>query len=233
MWLVKWLLAIPHFIVLVFLWFAFFVTTIVAWFAILFTARYPRALFDFNVGVLRWSWRVAFYAYAAGGTDLYPPFTLRRTDYPADFEVDYPERLSRGLVLIKGWLLAIPHLLILGILAGTTWSWQADNGDLGTTYQRGTGISLLGLLVLVALVALLFTGRYLRPLFDLILGIDRWIYRVMAYVALMRDEYPPFRLDQGPEEVARRVDGSPQAGTALPGAPMAPNPAAPGPTTRL
>jgi hypothetical protein len=68
MWLVKWFLAIPHFILLVFLWFAFLVTTIVAGFAILFTGRYPRPLFAFNVGVLRWNWRMAFYAYAAAGT---------------------------------------------------------------------------------------------------------------------------------------------------------------------
>lgn len=200
LWLVKWFLAIPHFVVLVFLWFAFAVTTIVAGFAILFTGHYPRALFNFNVGVMRWNWRVAFYAYAAAGTDLYPPFTLAHTDYPADFDVDYPERLSRGLVLVKWWLLAIPHLLIVAALAGTAWTWRADTTDLGTTYERSTGISLLGILVLVAVVALLFTGRYLRPLFDLILGINRWIYRVMAYTALMRDEYPPFRLDQGPGE---------------------------------
>ncbi|ACL40043.1 conserved hypothetical protein [Pseudarthrobacter chlorophenolicus A6] len=200
LWLVKWFLAIPHFVVLVFLWFAFAVTTIVAGFAILFTGRYPRALFNFNVGVMRWNWRVAFYAYAAAGTDRYPPFTLAHTDYPADFDVDYPERLSRGLVLVKWWLLAIPHLLIVAALAGTAWTWRAETTDLGTTYERSTGISLLGILVLVAVVALLFTGRYLRPLFDLVMGINRWIYRVMAYTALMRDEYPPFRLDQGPGE---------------------------------
>ena len=216
MWLVKWFLAIPHFIVLAFLWIAFLVVTIVAGFAILFTGRYPRALFNFNVGVLRWNWRVAFYAYAAAGTDRYPPFSLARTDYPADFEVDYPERLSRGLVLVKWWLLAIPHLLIVAALAGTTWTWQADTGDLGTTYERGTGISLLGLLVLIAVVALLFTGRYLRPLFDLIIGINRWIYRVLAYTSLMRDEYPPFRLDQGPGEVARPVLPPQHEGTPLP-----------------
>jgi hypothetical protein len=216
MWLVKWFLAIPHFIVLFFLWFAFAVTTIVAGFAILFTGHYPRPLFDFNVGVLRWNWRVAFYAYAAVGTDLYPPFTLARTNYPADFEVDYPQRLSRGLVLIKWWLLAIPHLLIVAVLAGATWTWRADAGDFGATYERGRGLSLLGLLVLIAAVALLFTGRYLRPLFDLILGVNRWIYRVAAYTALMRDEYPPFRLDQGPRDVVRPEDGGPLGGTPLP-----------------
>ncbi|VXC21959.1 conserved membrane hypothetical protein [Arthrobacter sp. 9AX] len=224
MWLVKWFLAIPHFIVLAFLWFAFLVTTIVAGFAILITGRYPRPLFTFNVGVLRWNWRVAFYAYAAAGTDLYPPFTLARTNYPADFEVDYPERLSRGLVLVKWWLLAIPHLLVVAAFAGTTWTWQAETDDLGTTYERGTGLSLLGLLVLIAVVVLLFTGRYLRPLFGLIMGINRWIYRVLAYTALMRDEYPPFRLDQGPDEVPHPAVGTQLDGAVLPEAGPAPRP---------
>jgi len=215
MWLIKWFLAIPHYIVLFFLWFAFFVTTIVAGFAILFTGRYPRSLFNFNVGVLRWNWRVAFYAYAAIGTDRYPPFTLARTDYPADFDVEYPEQLSRGLVLIKWWLLALPQLLIVSAFSGaaSTWgsrrTWVDGRWVDGTWvdgtwvgYQGGGGISLIGLLVIVAGFSLLFTGRFGRRLFDLLIGLNRWTHRVIAYVALMRDEYPPFRLDMGPMDPA-------------------------------
>lgn len=186
-------------IVLFFLWFALIVTTIIAGFAILFTCRYPRALFNFNVGVLRWNWRVTFYAYSALATDKYPPFALSSTDYPADFDVDYPERLSRGLVLVKWWLLALPHLLIVALFSSAAWtfdnSWSAD-------YSRAAGFSLLGVLVLIAAVMLLFTGRYQRALFDLIMGINRWIYRVATYVLLLRDEYPPFRLDQGTNELS-------------------------------
>jgi hypothetical protein len=193
-WLVKWLLAVPHYIVLAILWFAFVVTTILSGVAILFTGRYPRSLFNFNVGVLRWQWRVAFYAFAALGTDRYPPFTLARADYPADFDVDYPDRLNNWLVLIKWWLLALPQLLIVAALTGSAgfW-WGRGNGG----YQA---VPLLGLLVFIAAVILLFTGRFRQDLFDLVLGINRWVYRVYAYVALMRDEYPPLRLDQGPAD---------------------------------
>src|SRR5215212_6699669 len=109
-------LAIRHYVVLAFLWVAFLATTVIAGCAVLFTGRYPRSLFDFNVGILRWNWRVGFYVYAALGTDRYPPFTLSRTDYPADFDVAYPGHLSRGMVVVK-WLLAIPHLMIVFLIA--------------------------------------------------------------------------------------------------------------------
>ena len=193
-WLVKWFLAIPHVVVLAFLWAAFAVLTVVAGLAVLLTGRYPRAIFDFNVGVLRWTWRVTFYAFALA-TDRFPPFSLQPDPgYPADFAVPYPERLSRGLVLVKWWLLALPHYLVVALFGGgvTWWWWNGDGRGPGAL-----GAGLIGLLVVVAAVALLFTGRYLRPVFDFVMGMYRWTYRVLAYAALLRDEYPPFRLDNG------------------------------------
>jgi hypothetical protein len=192
-WLVKWFLAIPHFVVLIFLWIAFVVLTVVAGFAILFTGRYPRRWFEFNVGVLRWTWRVAYYATSALGTDRYPPFTLRPTAYPAQLDVAYPEQLSRGLVLVKSWLLAIPHLAIVGVL---TAGWTLGRDTWWFWFEGG----LLGVILLVVALALLFTGRYPPGLHDLVMGINRWSYRVIVYVALMTDRYPPFRLDQGASE---------------------------------
>lgn len=209
LWLVKWLLLIPHYIILFFLWIAFTVLTVVAWFAILFTARYPRGIFDFNLGVLRWTWRVDYYGYAALGTDAYPPFTLEDVpDYPARLDIAYPDRLSRGLVLVKSRLLAIPHLLVLGFfLGGGLYVTQAaDDPD---SWAWGSGIA--GLLVLFAGVALLFGRGYPRGIFDLILGMDRWAARVAAYVFLMTDTYPPFRLDQGGSEPAGPVLPEPSA----------------------
>ena len=199
LWLVKWLLAIPHVVVLCFLWIAFVLLSVVAFFAILFTGRYPRGIFEFNVGVLRWSWRVSFYTYNALGTDRYPPFTLGPVpDYPATLEVDYPERLSRGLVLVKWWLLAIPHYVVVCAFAG-----GASSGG------------LVMLLVVFAGIVLLFKGRYPTGIFDFVLGMNRWAMRVVAYAGLMTDVYPPFRLDLGgsePESVPPRGVATPAVG---------------------
>jgi hypothetical protein len=194
LWLVKWFLAIPHYVVLAFLWLAVVPLTVIAGFAILFTGRYPRSIFDFNVGVMRWSWRVSYYTFGALATDRYPPFSLASdAGYPADLTVDYPQRLSRGLVLVKWWLLAIPQYLIVAFFAGGlgTVAWTDEDWR----YTLGGG--LIGLLVLIAGIVLAVTGRYPVPLYDFVMGMNRWCYRVLAYAALMRDEYPPFRLDAG------------------------------------
>jgi hypothetical protein len=233
--------------VLALLWIAFVVTTVVAWFAILFTGRYPRALFFFNVGVLRWNWRVAFYGYSALGTDRYPPFTLAVTDYPADFTIEYPQRLSRGLVLVKSWLLALPHLLLIAAITGGGMyreavggpsGWWGDRGDwderggwfdggswdddgawgAGSENWTSPGFTVWGILIVVVGVILLVTARYPRALFDLLIGLNRWGYRVAAYAGLFRDEYPPFRLDQGPGPVAHTAEAArpPEGGATAP-----------------
>jgi uncharacterized protein DUF4389 len=195
LWLVKWLLLIPHYILLVFLSLAFVVVTLVAYVAVVFTGRYPAGLREFNLGVLRWGWRVGFYGYEVLGTDRYPPFTLADVpDYPAGVRVDPPERIRRWLPFVA-WLLAFPHLLILAGLAGGGWQLY-NNGDL--TVSAPVGLVAAG--VLVAAVALLVTGRYPPGLYDLLVGVGRWGLRVVAYVALLTDAYPPFRLDQGERE---------------------------------
>jgi len=185
LWLVKWLLLIPHLVVLCFLVAAFVVLTIIAFFAVFFTARYPKKMFDFNVGVLRWSWRVFFYGYSALATDIYPPFTLDSVDYPADLQIEYPEDLKNWLVLFK-WFLAIPHYAILGVLIGWGYTHAAE-----TQYPSG---GLLWILIVITAVLLLFTGKYHKDIFKLVMGINRWMYRVIAYVGLMTDRYPHFRL---------------------------------------
>jgi len=211
LWLVKWVLLIPHYIVLAFLFMAAFVLTVIAFFAILFTGHYPRSIFDFNVAVLRWWWRVSFYGYSALGTDQYPPFTFdAAADYPATLEVPYPQQLSRGLVLVKWWLLAIPHYVIVAALIGGTT--LAVHG----AYTYAVPYSgLITLLVVVAAVAVLFTRRYPRGIFDLVMGLNRWVFRVLVYALLLRDEYPPFRLDMGGEE----TPGVPNTATPAPSTP--------------
>ncbi|MGW4169160.1 DUF4389 domain-containing protein [Streptomyces chartreusis] len=194
LWLVKWILVVPHFVVLFFLWIAFVVVSVIAFFAILFTERYPRPLFDFNLVVLRWSWRVAYYSYSALGTDRYPPFSLgEEPGYPTRLDIVYPEHLSRGLVLVKWWLLAIPQYIVIGFFLG------------GVHLGWWTG-GLVAVLTVIAAVTMAFTEKYPRDLFALILGLDRWCLRVVAYAALMTDAYPPFRLDMGGMEPTGREE---------------------------
>lgn len=166
-WLVKWLLAIPHFIIVGAYQYLAGALVLVSIFAILFTGRYPRGLFDLVAGYARWSARVSVYPFLR---DEYPPFTIGDApDYPARLRIEYPERLSRGMWLVK-WLLAIPHFVVLYFYA----------------------IAVLFAL-LIALFTIVFTGRIPRGLFEFMAGLYRWQYRVMAYALLMlTDEYPPF-----------------------------------------
>jgi hypothetical protein len=169
-WLIfiKWLLAIPHFLIIAVFGYLVELTTFISWFAILFTARYPRSLFGLAVMYLRWNARVT--AYVALLRDEYPPFGGGNPEYPVRFDVEYPEKLSRLFIFVK-WLLAIPHLVILVLL------------------------HVVGLVVyVIAWFAILFTGRFPRSLFDFLVGIGRWSVRVNTYIYLMRDEYPPFSL---------------------------------------
>jgi hypothetical protein len=191
LWLVKWFLLIPHIVILIFLWIAFILMTIGAFFVLLFTGRFPRGIFEFNVGVLRWTWRVSFYSYSALATDRYPPFALADDpDYPARLEIDYPERQRRGLPLIGWWLLGIPQYALATVFAGAGAGWAWKYGWGGVT----------DILMFVVAMLLLFKKRYPEDVFNVVMGFDRWVVRVVAYAAFMTSQYPPFRFDPGGSE---------------------------------
>jgi hypothetical protein len=165
---VKWLLAIPHVVILYVLSMAVSVVTFIAFFAILFTKRYPQELFRFAVNVNRWSANLTAYVYLM--RDEYPPFSWEAGRYPVTYDVEYPEGLSRWLIFVK-WLLAVPHIIILSFL------------------YVGLFLALVA-----AWFAILFTKRFPESLFRFAVGVYRWNLRVNAYANLLRDDYPPFRM---------------------------------------
>jgi hypothetical protein len=173
--LVHWLLSIPYYIVLYVLQLALGIVTFVAWFAILFTGNIPGGMYGFMVLVHRFQWRYSSYFLFL--REPYPPFDFTNTDLDPDtdpstrFSVERPERLSRLLIFVK-WLLAFPHYIVLLFLL------------------VGAAIASL-----VGFFAVLITGRWPEGLRQFIVGVHRWAYRVQAYVYLLTDVYPPFRLD--------------------------------------
>jgi hypothetical protein len=169
-WLIfiKWLLAIPHYIILYFLQLAQFVVLFIAFFAILFTKKYPRSLFDFFVGVNRWN--ANYTAYVLLLRDEYPPFSMDEGTYPVTYDVQYPSELSRWMIFVK-WLLAIPNLIVAAIV-----------------------LLVAYLVTIIAFFSILFTKKYPESMFNFVVGALRWAQRASAYVTLLRDEYPPFSM---------------------------------------
>ena len=166
--LIRWLLAIPHLIILSGLRYVALAVVVFAFFAILFTGRHPAGLFRFQVGVLRWNQNVGAYVLFH---NRYPPFSFDEGKYPpVTFQVDRAEHYNRFLPFIK-WLLAIPHLIILSLL------WV-----------------ITVLLYVFTFLAVLVTGKYPRGPFNFIVGTSRWGARVTAYLMLVVDDYPPFSM---------------------------------------
>jgi len=168
------ILAIPQLLIVYALGTVVGLVTFISWFAILFTKRYPKGLFDLVVSFNRWSANV--YAYIALLRDEYPPFSTDPGRYAVVYDVAYPETLNRWLIFVK-WLLVVPHQIVLGVLG-----------------------LLAGVFGMIAWFAILFTGRFPRGLFDYIAGLLRWYLRVSAYSGLLTDKFPPYsgRADAGP-----------------------------------
>jgi hypothetical protein len=170
--LVKWLLAFPHYFVLFFLLIGVFFAKIVAFFAVLFTGRYPQGIFDFVAGVLRWGWRVN--AYVLLLTDRYPPFSLEPDpDYPAQLEIDYPADGVDNWRPLVHWLLIIPFAIVAGVL-----------------------VAVAGLVAFIGVFVILFTRELPEGMFKLILYPYRWQFRGSAYMLWMVTRYPPFEWEQ-------------------------------------
>jgi hypothetical protein len=166
--LVKGLLAIPHFFALFFVLIAAYLGIIGAWFAVLFTGKYPPGIFNFVVGAYRWLARVN--AYTRLQTDLYPPFSLDDDpNYPVRVVVQYPEQgIARWRPLLS-WLLVIPYAICAYFV-----------------------ILIAGVCVVIAFFTILFTKKFPRELFDVVTISERWALRTFVYAEFMTEEYPPF-----------------------------------------
>ena len=163
---------IPHGTILFFYGIATWVGSLIAFVSILLNGKYPEGVFNFHLGYYRWSARVN--SYLGLMTDEYPPFTAQPVaTSPVHVRIQRPENLSKGLAVLKfflGWAyVGIPHGLILFFYS------------IAVTFTS-----------LLAFISILFTGRYPIGLFRFAVGLNRWDLRVSAYLAFMRDEYPPF-----------------------------------------
>lgn len=170
--LVKWLLAFPHYIVLVLLAIGLLFAVIISAFAVLFTRTYPQGLFDYIVGVFRWGWRVTSYVYLLN--DRYPPFSLQPDPaYPASLEVPYPDQgIDRWRPFVH-WLLVIPYAIVAGVL----------------TY-------LAAVVAFIGVFVILFTKDLPEGMFKLILIPYRWQLRALSYGHFLIDRYPPFEWEE-------------------------------------
>lgn len=137
------------------------------WAAVIVRQYVPHWMFDFQVALMRFQARA--YGYLALLTDRFPAF---EGDYPIDFDVRYPEKLSRWRVAIWKIISSIPHLILLIVLF----------------------VAVL-VVTIVAWFAILFTGRYPEGLHTFVVGVFRWSLRVQAYIVSLTDEYPPFSLE--------------------------------------
>lgn len=165
--LVKWLLAIPHYLCLIVLGIGAWFAMLFAAFAVLFTGVYPRGIFDFVVGVYRWAWRVGTYVLLM--TDEYPPFSLDdRAGTTTRLAIEYPEHVDRWRPFVQ-WLLAIPYLIVAGLLG-----------------------YVAAVMSFFAFFTILFTRKYPQEIFDLTLIPLRWNVRGNAYAGFLTTKYPPW-----------------------------------------
>jgi hypothetical protein len=176
-----WLyILIPHGFVLMFLGLWGAILQFVAFWVILFTGRYPESMFEFQLGLQKWNVRLM--ARMFNVADGYPAFGVKSSDDYTDLSVPYPEKVSRGLTLLRLFFgifyVYIPHYFIL--------------------YFRAI---FVGLLMFLAWWVVLFTAKYPKNFHDWVVGQVRWQMRVTLYMMFMTDTYPSFTGDELPDEV--------------------------------